>query len=133
MLLRAAQNILVSLRLVTNEVMSSPDGQAAAYACNLVLTILMVGVSINSFIDHISDFPLDLGPVLRERLVPLVHWANREPVLSRCGAAVKAEEDAAKETKLRSETSVQHFVGMVFHHAKHNYIGCVVGWEVRIL
>ena len=130
MLLRAAHNILVSLRLIPSNAMLSSDGQAAAYACNIVLAIMMDGVSLNSFFDHISAFPLDIGPVLSDGLTSLVEPRNRESIYSRCEAALRAEEDAAKLTKLRSEMSVQHFVGMVFQHAKHKYIGCIISWEV---
>lgn len=114
MLLRAAQNIRVSLRRAVSEVMSSSDGQAAAYASNIILVILMDGVSLNSFVDHISAFPLDLGPVLMDGLGPLVEPANREPVYNRCGVALTAEEDAAKEKKvaLRNLCATFHWHGL---------------------
>jgi F-box protein 21 len=45
---------------------------------------------------------------------------------------LELEDKEASVVHYRSheETSVQHFVGLVFRHRQYRYNGCIFGWDV---
>lgn len=128
MLLRTSRNIATSLQLVTDNVRE----QAAMYAFYCVNILL---ADRHTFVlEFLSNFPLDYG-LLRDTFAPLlrVSWRRLGLVLS-CDLALTAEKEAAEKVNQRSGTSkqVKYFAGLVFEHARHGYIGCITGWDVRI-
>jgi len=135
MLLRAARNILSSLRMLPHNAtdISEGDCQAAMYASYCV-NILLTGDNqvIPHLVNHLSDFPLDLGPVLHDTFAPLLQARSAQVLMDGCKEAIAAEEAVVNPFHRRSGTSrhVKYFVGMVFEHARQGYLGCIRGWEV---
>lgn len=136
MLLRAARNILGSLRMLPHDAtdVSEAHCQAAMYASYCV-NILFTNddEDIHHLVNHLSDFPLDLGPVLYDTFAPLLQPRRAQVLMDDCKDAIASEETTGKPPKKRSGTSqhVKYFVGMVFEHARQGYLGCIKGWEVR--
>jgi F-box protein 21 len=133
MLLRAARNILSSLRMLPLGPydVSEADRQAAMYASYCV-NILMTGDNqlIPHLVNSLSDFPLDLGPVLHDTFAPLLQARSAQVLTDSCKDAIAAEEEAATASNIRPG-HINYFVGMIFEHARQGYIGCIKGWEVR--
>jgi F-box protein 21 len=141
MLLRAARNILSSLRMLpleangTNDV-SEADCQAAMYASYCVNMLLTGDVQVvHHLVHNLSNFPLDLGPVLHDTFAALLQPTNRRIVMDNCNDAIGTDEKAAKVVNRRSETTepIKYFIGMVFEHAEQGYLGCIKGWEVQCI
>lgn len=138
MLLRAARNIMTSLQILPHEHLnlSEEEAQSAAYA-SYCANMLLAGDErvLPYFITHTSCFPLDFGPVLLDSLVPLLHNRGQESLTDSCNSALAAEEEAARTVNRRSGSSghVKYFIGMLFVHVKQSYMGCITGWEVRII
>ena len=133
MLLRAARNILSSLRMLPlgpNDI-SEADCQAAMYASYCV-NILMTGDNqlIPHLVNSLSNFPLDLGPVLHDTFAPLLQARSAQVLTDSCKDVIAAEEEAATASNSRPG-HVNYFVGMIFEHARQGYMGCIKGWEVR--
>jgi len=135
MLLRAGRNILSSLRMLPQDIISGvseSDCEAAMYACYCV-NILLTGDDqvVPHLVNRLSHFPLDLGPVLHDTFAPLLHARSAQVLMDGCKDVMAAEEDAAKVQNTRSGTTqhVKYFLGMIFEHVKYGYLGCIRGWE----
>ena len=135
MLFRAARNILGSLRMLPHDAnyVSEADSHAAMYASYCVNILLTDDNQLFPHLaNHLSDFPLDMGPVLHDTFAPLLLARNARVLMDGCNYAIAAEEEAAKVLHRRSGTAqpVKYFVGMIFQHARQDYLGCIRGWEV---
>lgn len=139
MLLRAARNIFGSLRMIPQDPqdaddVSEADCQAAMYASYCVNILLTHDNQVfHLTVNHLSDFPLDQGPILHDTLAPLLQPRRAQVLLDGCKDAMTAEEEMARTQNKRSGTAqhVKYFVGMIFQHARLGYLGCIKGWEVR--
>lgn len=133
MLIRATRNIMSSLQMLpAGAAYQAIDVQAAMYAAYCVMILVGEHGLFFELVPHLSYFPLDSGLVLQDMIAPCMGPEQRSCSIARCEAAIMAEEEAAKIINRRSENSVhvEHFVGMVFGHARQNYVGCIRGWEV---
>lgn len=133
MLLRAARNILGSPLIAPDgEPYPLCDRQAATYASHCVKFLAGERRILPLLLNNLSSFPLDWGLVMRDILVPNLDPDHRSQVAAICDAALIAEETRTSAVHRRSENyvTIKHFVGMVFSHLRHDYIGCIRGWEV---
>lgn len=134
MVIRASRNILASFSFIPPmERVSEGDLHTAFY---VGLTVNLIFMNDRRYLwdimKHISHFPLDILSVLTDALAPGLSPPIQEQLLASCKAAHEDEDEDAASVTLRSKlsTSVKHFVGMVFKHAKYEYIGYIYGWEV---
>ena len=132
MVIRASRNILASFSLLPpTESVSQGDLHTAFYV-GLTVNLLFMNDRryLLNIIKHITHFPLDILSVLTDALAPGLSPPIQEHLLDSCKAA--HEDEAAASVTLRSKLSIpiKHFVGMIFKHAKYEYIGYIYGWEV---
>lgn len=135
MVVRASRNILASFSFLPPiESVSEGDLHTAFY---VGLTVNLIFMNDRRYLlnimKHIAHFPLDILSVLTDALAPSLGPPIQEQLLASCKAAHEDEEEAAATVTLRSKlsTRIKHFVGMIFRHAKYEYIGYIYGWEVR--
>jgi F-box protein 21 len=132
LILRASRNVEASLMERTNQ---TREFASAAASCTVTLRLLLVGEN------------QDIGfPAEWKQLLPIEYYAlatTLPPFLDEdrgayleefCKRGLEVEEREAflPSVKHHTDTSVEHFVGMVFRHRKETYIGCIVGWDVSI-
>lgn len=134
MVVRASRNILASFSFIPPmESVSEGDLHTAFY---VGLTVNLIFMNDRRYLwdimKHISHFPLDILSVLTDALAPGLSPPIQEQLLASCKAAHEDEDEDAASVTLRSKLSapVKHFVGMIFKHAKYEYIGYIYGWEV---
>ncbi|KAH0838039.1 YccV-like-domain-containing protein [Lanmaoa asiatica] len=134
MVVRASRNILASFSfLPPMESISEGDLHTAFY---VGLTVNLIFMNDRRYLlnimKHIARFPLDILSVLTDALAPGLSPPIQEQLLASCKAAHEDEDEAAASLMLRSKLSIpiKHFVGMIFKHAKYEYIGYIYGWEV---
>lgn len=134
MVVRASRNILASFSfLPPTESISEGDLHTAFY---VGLTVNLIFLNDRRYLlnimKHIGRFPLDILSVLTDALAPGLSPPIQEQLLASCKAAHEDEDEAVTSVTLRSKLSVpiKHFAGMIFKHAKYEYIGYVYGWEV---
>lgn len=128
MLLRASRNIATSLQLAIDD-LREHECEAATYASRCVDLLL----SEQRPPGFLSYFPLDYG-LLRDTLAALLRDTRRKRRLQlNYATALAIEKRTAEKVKQRSgaSTQVKYFAGLVFKHARHCYIGCITGWDVR--
>lgn len=137
MIVRASRNILASFSLLPpGENVPEAELHAAFY---VGLTVNLVFMNDRRYLlnimKHIGRFPLDILSVLTDALAPALNPPTQEQLLASCKAAEDDEDEAAASVTLRStlSTPIKHFVGMIFRHAKYEYIGYIYGWEVSCL
>lgn len=132
---RASRNILASFSfLPSTEGTSEWDLNTAFYVGFTVNLIFMhEGRYLLNIIKHMARFPLDILSVMTDALAPCLRPPLREQLLASCKAAHEDEDEAATFVASRSKlpTPIKHFVGMIFKHAKYEYIGYIYGCEVR--
>ncbi|KAF8560056.1 YccV-like-domain-containing protein [Imleria badia] len=133
MVVRASRNILASFSFLPPiESISEGDLHTAFY---VGLTVNLIFMNDRRYLlnimKHIARFPLDILPVLTDALAPGLSPPIQKQLLASCKAAQEDEDEAAASVTLRSKLSIriQHFVGMIFKHARYEYIGYIYGWE----
>jgi F-box protein 21 len=132
MLVRASRNILSS-------VYDFPAGtvpetvQRTAFYVSLMINVIFMNNSryLLNIIKHINWFLLDLLPVLVDSLTPLLNPDLQEQLTTHCKAIMEDEKEVAITSHPRSALTqeVKFFVGMVFKHGAHGYVGYVYGWD----
>lgn len=132
MLVRASRNVLAS-------VYSFPAGAVpevvlhTAFYASLVVNVIFMNDHryLLNIMKHINWFLLDLLPVLVDSLTPLLNPHLQEQLTTHCKAIMEDEKEAAATSHPRSALTreVKFFVGMVFKHATHGYVGYVYGWD----
>lgn len=134
MVVRASRNILASFSsLLPTECISDGDLNTGLYVGFTVNLIFMNDRRhLLNIMKHIAHFPLDILSVLTDALAPCLSPPTQGQLLASCKAAHEDEDEAATSVTLRSKlpTPIKHFVGMIFKHAKYEYIGYIYGWEV---
>lgn len=131
MLLRALRNIGSSLQINPYD-LRGPDCEAVIYAVFCAGLLLSDGPASN--LEFLSNFPLDLS-LLRNTLAPLLQSERKSHLESICDLAIEAEKAAAEVTNRPlgvSNKTVKYFVGLIFEHILHGYVGCITGWDVRL-
>jgi F-box protein 21 len=137
MLVRASRNVLVPFYNFPAGAGAVPEHMlhTAFYASLMVNVIFMNdrGHLLN-IMKHINQFLLDLLPVLVDSLAPLLNSHLQEQLTAHCKAVIEDEQDAAATSHPRSALTreVKFFVGMVFKHAVHGYVGYICGWNVGV-
>ncbi|KAF9225477.1 YccV-like-domain-containing protein [Gyrodon lividus] len=130
MVIRASRNILGSFPVVNN--VPEADLHAAFYA-GLTVNLIFTNERryLLSIMKYLGQFPLDILSVLTDVLAPGLNPSTQEQLLASCKVAHEDEDEAAASVMLRSKLSIsiKHFVGMIFEHAKYEYIGYIHGWE----
>lgn len=135
MLHRAARNVAGSPPTAPDgQAYPLADRQAATYAGNCVQFLGGEHRMLPLLFHNLPAYPLDRDLVLRDILLPHLVPGQRAQVSGICEAIVQAEENKLKAVNRRTENSVpiKHFVGMVFSHVRHDYIGCIKGWEASV-
>ncbi|KAG2062271.1 YccV-like-domain-containing protein [Suillus hirtellus] len=133
MLLRASRNVLASVNnFPAGAAAPEVELHTAIYASLMINAIFMNDRRyLLNIIKHINRFLLDLLPVLVDSLTPLLHPYLQEQLTTHCNAIMEDEKEAATTFHPRSALTreVKFFVGMVFKHAAHGYVGYVYGWD----
>ena len=136
MVVRASRNILASFSFLPPiESISEGDLHTAFY---VGLTVNLIFMNDRRYLlnimKHIARFPLDILSVLADSLAPGLSPPIQEQLLASCKAAHEDEDEAAASVTLRSKlsTCIKHYVGMIFKHARYEYIGYIYGWEVSL-
>jgi len=133
MVLRAAGNILRSSSILPHAVSTVRDLHAALYSALAVNVVFMNDEQVfMAFIHHINQFPLDPLVVLQDVLPPILDQPIRAQLVKRCDEFRRIGEAEAGSVFFRSSLIAppKYFVGLVFQHAKYDYIGYVYGWDV---
>lgn len=137
MLVRASRNVLVpfyNFRAGAGAV--SEHMLHTAFYASLVVDVIFMNDRghIMNIMKHVDHFLLDLLPVLVDSLAPLLNLHLQEQLTAHCMAVMEVEKDAAATSHPRSALTreVKFFVGMVFKHAVHGYVGYVCGWDVGV-
>jgi F-box protein 21 len=112
--------------------MSDLDRETAIYAALCAQAV--VGVPNENIIEYCQIlanryFPLDLCAIIQNELAPMVA-AHQATLANACRAGLSEEATNAKLIKMRERKPLRWFVGLAFRHAKYNYLGCIVGWDV---
>ncbi|THV07529.1 hypothetical protein K435DRAFT_772432, partial [Dendrothele bispora CBS 962.96] len=129
MLLRTGRNLLASLH-TTVRVPNSLSRDSILLAFSLHVLFTRRQPLISQMFSQVDA--LDAATFISEALIPGVDQYPIQHGLSvACQGIMEQETREAAVTHLRSEeeTSIQHFVGMVFQHKKYSYIGCIYGWD----
>ncbi|KAG1754890.1 YccV-like-domain-containing protein [Suillus paluster] len=132
MLVRASRNVLASFSNFPENPVSEDVLHTAFYASLVVNVIFMNNHRyLSNIINHINRFLLDLLPVLVDSLTPLLNSRLQEQLTTHCKAVIEEEKEAAATSHPRSALTreVKFFVGMVFKHAAHRYVGYIYGWD----
>ncbi|KAG1885502.1 YccV-like-domain-containing protein [Suillus subluteus] len=132
MLVRASRNVLAS-------VYDFPAGPVpevvlhTAFYASLVINVIFMNNHryLLNIMKHLNWFLLDLLPVLVDSLTPLLNPHLQEQLTTQCKTIMEDEKEAATTSHPRSALTqeVKFFVGMVFKHAAHGYVGYVYGWD----
>lgn len=134
MLVRASRNVLVPFYNFPAGAGAVPEHMLhTAFYASLVVNVIFMndrGHLLN-IMKHINQFLLDLLPVLVDSLAPLLNSHLQEQLTAHCKAVIEDEQDAAATSHPRSALTreVKFFVGMVFKHAVHGYVGYICGWN----
>ncbi|KAG2076902.1 YccV-like-domain-containing protein, partial [Suillus decipiens] len=132
MLVRASRNVLASVYSFPAGAVPEVVLHTAFYASLVVNVIFMHDHRyLLNIMSHIKWFLLDLLPVLVDSLTPLLNPRLQEQLTTHCKAIIEDEKEAAATSHPRSPLTreVKFFVGMVFKHAAHGYVGYVYGWD----
>ncbi|KAG1757181.1 YccV-like-domain-containing protein [Suillus lakei] len=132
MLVRASRNVLASFSNFPAGAVPEVVLHTAFYASLVVNVIFMNSHRyLLNIIKHINRFLLDLLPVLVDSLTPLLNQPLQEQLMMHCKAVMEDEKEAATTSHPRSAPAreVKFFVGMVFKHAAHGYVGYIYGWD----
>ena len=133
MVLRAARNVLWSSSHQPPPVSAVHDLHVALYSALAVNAIFTDDEQVLvAFIRHVSQFPLDPLVVLQDALPPILGQPSRAQLVRSCDEFRRVEQEEAESVIFRSSlmTPPKYFVGLVFQHAKYDYIGYVFGWDV---
>ncbi|KAG2155562.1 YccV-like-domain-containing protein [Suillus clintonianus] len=132
MLVRASRNVLASFSNFPAGAVPEVVLHTAFYASLVVNVIFMNNHRyLLNIMKHINRFLLDLLPVLVDSLTPLLNPRLQEQLTTHCKAVMEDEKEAAATCHPRSvfTLNVKFFVGMVFKHAAHGYVGYIYGWD----
>ncbi|KAL4070645.1 YccV-like-domain-containing protein [Scleroderma citrinum] len=134
MILRAAGNVLTSFSLLPqlNSTVREADSYAALYSALVANLVFMNDPRfLSNFIYRVNQFPLDSLVVLQDALAPILDQPIRSHLIECCHRLREAERQETQSTILRLGllSPPKYFVGLVFRHAKYNYIGYVYGWD----
>lgn len=116
---RAGRNILTSAQLQQGEVAAwELDLSVYAVFCVFLLERETGGDPARDFVQHIlaivtQRYPLDVGPILEDVLLPVLSGQAREMMRKRCLSIVEDERDYAAEVE---RNPVKYFSGLVFVH-----------------
>lgn len=137
MLARAYNNIIMFMRYerVYAGNMSLPWSLEAHEAAYYATSCSMLLETQNAhFAPTIPDTkPLDAIAVLLDGMCPALHPIPRASLTSTCYTILEEDEAHAKTVTLRSAyPAVKFFVGLLFKHAVHQYVGSIYGWHVRV-
>jgi len=128
-LFRAAANIHVAFRWSQRRVFNS-FSETVAWCNYATFCIFILQSQEHQMLAHIVDSkPLDALAVLMDVLCPALVPRTRANLERHCADLVQAYEDFAAKAWLRSEHSVDFFVGLVVRHGQHEYVGCIIGWH----
>lgn len=137
MLSRAANNLIMFMRYerTYGQNMTSPwsleTHEAAFYAMSC--WVLMANQAEQFAPCPPEAKPLDTVAVIVDGICPSLEPISRRIVSSRCDKMMEMDEARATEIHRRSMyPHVKHFVGLTFRHARHNYVGCIFGWDVGV-
>lgn len=128
MLLRAARNILSSFRMLP----MAQIAQSALYAAVCIHLLLTNEIPLVAhMLSHVDLDPLHCSTFLAD-LQPLLRGGGQQLLETSCRNSLELEEQEAVRVHPRTtQIQITHYVGMVFKHRSHNYVGCIVGWDVR--
>lgn len=134
MLVRASRNVLASVYDFPVAAGAVPEVVLhTAFYASLVINVIFLNNHryLLNIMKHINWFLLDLLPVLVDSLTPLLNPHLQEQLTTHCKAIMEDEKEAATTSHPRSTLTqrVKFFVGMVFKHAAHGYVGYVYGWD----
>ncbi|KAG0707460.1 YccV-like-domain-containing protein [Suillus ampliporus] len=132
MLVRASRNVLASFSNFPANPVSEDVLHTAFYASLMVNVIFMNNHRyLLNIMKHINRFLLDLLPVLVDSLTPLLNSHLQEQLTKHCKAVMEDEKEAAATSHPRSTLirEMKFFVGMIFNHAAHGYVGYIYGWD----
>ncbi|KAJ8084436.1 hypothetical protein PM082_003206 [Marasmius tenuissimus] len=130
MVLRAGRNVMAALH--------SPRNTSASLARAAVIFTFSMHIQLSSRPDLVPQFvagcePLDCATFVSEDMVPAHPEGSQTRELLTLGIkeVLDREKAEAEVIHFRSleESSVQHFVGLVFRHRLYNYIGSIFGWD----
>ncbi|KAK1232412.1 hypothetical protein PQX77_004442 [Marasmius sp. AFHP31] len=130
MLLRAGRNAMAALH--------SPRNTSASLARAAVIFAFSMHIQLTDRPDLVPQFvagcePLDCATFVSEDMVPGHPEGSQTRELLTLGVkeALDREKAEAEVIHFRSleESSVQHFVGLVFRHRLYGYHGCIFGWD----
>ena len=116
---RTGRNILTSAQLQQGDVAAwELDLSVYAVFCVFLMERETLGDPARDFVQHImaivsQNYPLDVGPILEDVLLPVLSGQAREMMRSRCLSIVDEEKKYAAEVE-RNE--VRYFSGLVFVH-----------------
>jgi len=134
MLLRTGRNLLASLR-TASRVSSNVAKDSILLAFSLHILFTRRVPLISQMFTQVNA--LDVATFIGEALVPGVGQYHhiQHSLSTACQEVMDQETKEAAIVRLRSqeETSIQHFVGLVFKHKIYNYLGCIYGWDVRCI
>ncbi|KAJ7597503.1 Hemimethylated DNA-binding protein YccV like-domain-containing protein [Mycena floridula] len=128
MLLRSARNMMTSLH-------------TSALPSDLTRTTTFLTLSLHLLLDRRPGHglaealvnhaqPLDCATCLPTSLSP----ALTDDTLSLlCAKVIEDQIQLASNINLRSvqDPPIQYFVGMIFRHRLHNYLGCIMSWDAN--
>ncbi|KAL0579456.1 hypothetical protein V5O48_002562 [Marasmius crinis-equi] len=130
MILRAGRNIMAALH--------SPGNASASLARAAIIFTFSMHIQLSDRSDLVPPFiagceALDCATFVSEEMIPEHPEGSttRELLASGVKETMEREKAEAEVIHYRSqeETSIQHFVGMVFQHRAYHYIGCIFGWD----
>ncbi|KAJ7170052.1 YccV-like-domain-containing protein [Mycena filopes] len=126
MLLRAARNVLSSFRIEAS--------QSALYAAVCIHLLLTNETQLVShMLSHVNLDPLYCSTFLAD-LPQLLQGGGQHLLETSCRQALELEEQQALIVHRRtSQVPIANYVGMIFKHRSHHYIGCIVGWDSTCL
>ncbi|KAJ7040436.1 YccV-like-domain-containing protein [Mycena alexandri] len=128
MLLRAARNILSSFRMMPQ----GPIAQSALYAAVCIHLLLTNEIPLVAhMLSHVDLDPLHCSTFLAD-LQPLLRGGGQQLLETSCRNSLELEEQEASRVHPRTtQIQIAHYVGIVFKHRSHNYVGCIVGWDSK--
>ncbi|EEB97661.1 hypothetical protein MPER_02978, partial [Moniliophthora perniciosa FA553] len=103
-----------------------------------VILAFTLHIQIGNRVDLIPQFvsgcePLDGATFVSEAMIPSHPEGSsyRNALTSRVDKLLEQEEKEASLIHYRSheETSIQHFVGLLFRHHRYRYVGFIFGWD----
>ncbi|KAK7058387.1 hypothetical protein VNI00_002021 [Paramarasmius palmivorus] len=130
MLLRAGRNIMASIH--------TPRGSPSLLAQTAITLVFTLHIQLGGRKELIPQFvagcdPIDCATFISEAMVETYPEGSelRDRLQGGVDEELEQEEKEARVVHYRSfeETSVQHFVGLVFRHRQYKYNGCIFGWD----